>query len=161
MSSNNFLVKTATEADIQKWFEFTGTVVDEFYDIDLPHDETFRSTVIKNIKRGTAIYIENNNQIIGAMIYSPNQNHIGWLAVHKQYRRQGIGTALVNYMFEELPDRKQFLVKTFIEGEAQSLLAHPFYKSLGFVAKEIDYSDMQHNANHPMQIFIKENTTGD
>jgi len=91
------------------------------------------------------------------MIYSPNQNHIGWLAVDPEYRRKGVGTALVKYMFKELHDRKEFKVKTFINGEWQSKATHPFYKSLGFEPREINYDDMENNANHPALVFIKRN----
>jgi ribosomal protein S18 acetylase RimI-like enzyme len=94
------------------------------------------------------------------MIYSPNHNHISWLAVDPDYRRMGIGTALVNFMFIELADRNEFKVKTFVNGEWQSKASHNFYESLGFIGKEICYDEMERNAGHPMQVFYKNVSEG-
>ena len=154
---NKWVIKIAKINDIEKWFSFVKTVIHDFYDIDLINNEHFRSVIEKNIRRKTAIYIENETKIIGGMIYSPNSNHIGWLAVDPEYRRKGIGTALVNYMFDELSDRKEFKVKTFIDDDWQSSISHAFYKSLGFEPKEINYDNMENNANRPMRVFIKNN----
>ena len=101
----NWVIKIATLNDCKKWFSFAKGVMHDFYDIDLPNDENYKNAIIKNIKRETAIYIEDNEKIVGGMIFSPNQNHIGWLAVDPKYIRKGIGTALVNYMFKKLSDR--------------------------------------------------------
>ena len=150
---NHWIVKIAELNDMEKWFNFVKTVIHDFYDIDLINNENYRSIIEKNIKRKTAIFIENEAKIIGGMIYSPNSNHIGWLAVDPEYRRKG--TALVKYMFNKLTDRKEIKVKTFIEDDWQSSVSHPFYKSLGFEPKEINYDDIENNANRPMRVFIK------
>jgi predicted GNAT family acetyltransferase len=93
---NNWTIKIANMDDIGRWLAFVKNVAHDFYDIDLPNDENYRSAIIKNIKRKTAIYVEESDKIIGGTIYSPNSNRIGWLAVDPMYRRRGIGTALVN-----------------------------------------------------------------
>ena len=154
---NNWIVKVAEIGDMGRWFDFVKNVIHDFYDIDLVNDEHHRDIIEKNIRRKTAIYVEIEEKIIGGMIYSPNQNHIGWLAVDPKYRRKGVGTALVKYMFKELSDRKEFKVKTFIDGEWQSNASHPFYKSLGFEPTEVCYDGMERNANKPMLVFIKNN----
>ena len=155
--NKKWIVKVASINDMDRWFIFVKNVIHDFYDIDLVNDQHHRNIIEKNIRRKTAVYVEKENQIIGGMIYSPNQNHIGWLAVAPQYRRRGIGTALVKYMFAKLSDRKQFKVKTFVDGEWQSQASHPFYKSLGFEPTEICYDGMENNANKPMLIFLKDN----
>jgi ribosomal protein S18 acetylase RimI-like enzyme len=155
MNNNKWKICIANVDDYNKWMQFASTVVNDFYNIDLPNDSNFCSVIMKNIKRGTALYVEEKGSIIGALVYSPNQNHIAWIAVHKDYRRRGVGTALVKYMFDQIPDRNEYKVKTFLDGEFQSVASHAFYKSFGFEPKEIIYEDMEKNANHPMQLFVK------
>jgi ribosomal protein S18 acetylase RimI-like enzyme len=151
-----WIVKIAGMEDLNRWLTFVKKVTHDFYDIDLPNDENYKQAVIKNIKRETAIYVEDND-IIGGMIYSSNQNHITWLAVDPDYRRRGIGSALVEYMFKKLPDRKEYKVKTFTENDWQSKTSHPFYKSLGFISTVTNYDDMVNNENHPTLVFVKTN----
>jgi GNAT superfamily N-acetyltransferase len=155
MDEKNWTVKTAGEADFERWMRFAAAVVEDFYGIDLPNDENYRGAILKNIRRGTAVYVERNGEIIGAMIYSPNRNHIGWLAVGRRERRRGVGPALVRYMLDRIPGREEYKVKPFIAGEPQSAASHPFYESLGFVPDRIDYEDMVNNANHPTQLFVR------
>ena len=145
---NKWNVKIARIEDLNKWFKFVKNVIHDFYDIDLVNDESYKKAVEKNIKRKTAIYVEEKDKIIGGMLFSPNSNQIGWLAVDPDYRRKGIGTLLVKYMLKELEDRKEHW---------QSKASHPFYKSLGFEPKEISYENMENNANNPMLIFIRKN----
>ena len=153
---NNWIVKIANHNDLDRWFKFVTNVTHDFYDIDLVNNANFRNVIIKNINRKTAIYVEHNGKIIGGMTYSPNSNHISWIAVDPRYRRRGIGSKLVKHMFKELSDRKELTVKTFIEGEWQSDVSHPFYRSLGFEStNEISYDDLENNANKPMLKFKK------
>ncbi len=151
-------VKIADEHDFDRWIEFAKSVVSDFFEIDLPNDPTFRNGIVKNISRKTALYVEYQSIITGAMTYSPNTSQITWLAVHKDYRRMGIGTALVKHMFSLIPDREEYIVKTFMPEDSGSIVSHPFYESFGFVASEIDYSVMEHNADHPMLVFRKKGT---
>lgn len=155
MKGTNWIVQVAQISDIDRWFSLVKSVEHDFHDVDLANDQNHRSIIIKNIIRGTAIYIENEDLIVGAMIYSPNQNHIGWIAVHPDYRRQGIGTALVGYMFKALDQAERFKVKTFTEGDTSGSAARPFYQSLGFVPDEVLYHE--EGLTHPVQLFIKEN----
>ena len=152
---NNWIVKIAEEKDLNRWYNLLDSVKHEFYDLDLANDENHRNFLRRNFDRKTAIYVEDEDTIIGGMVYSPKSNQISWLGVNPNYRRKGIGTLLVRYMLEKLNDRIEFKVKTFIEEHWQSKASHSFYKSLGFEPKEICYDGMENNAGHPMLEFLK------
>lgn len=113
--------------------------------------------MIKNIKRGTAIYVEDiskhNIPIIGAMTFSTNSNHISWLGVHPSYRRKGIATSLFEYMLKHMADVEEIRVKTFLYDDEYGKAARSFYKSKGFVGDEIEMDNQ--NFPHPVQEFIK------
>lgn len=150
-------VKIASPNDLDRWMEFVQTVQSEFHGLDLVHDEEYQAAVDKNIHRSTAIYVENKDtsEIIGAMMYSPHSFHIGWLAVRPNYRRKGIGTALVQYMVAAMHKDVPIRVKVFLETDPPGKVAHAFYRSLGFTPKEIQ-EDLDHrNARRPFQVFVK------
>ena len=129
----------------------------DFYNIDLAHDENFRTGMINNMKRGTAIYIQDSSKhnfpIIGAMTYSRNKNHISWLAVHPDYRRNGVASFLVKHMLNELKNAQEIRVKTFLYDDEYGIAARSFYKKHGFVAKDILMNEQEYP--HPVQVFVK------
>lgn len=150
-------VKTASINDSERWFAFTAIVQKDFCDMDLVGDENHRSGMMKNMSRGTAIYIEDNLHtvcpIIGAMTYSPNQNHIGWLAVHPDYRKKGVASALMEFMICQLSNAKEIRVKTFLYDDKYGKAARGFYKKQGFIGKDILMEEDGYP--HPVQVFIK------
>ena len=152
-----WVIKLALVNDLERWMAFVKTVQNEFHGIDLINDKKFISHIIKNIKRSTAVYTEKpgSAEIIGAMTYSPNSLHIGWLAVGQAYRHRGIGTALVRHMLVKFPDDTVFQVKTFLESDIPGKTAHGFYQSLGFKPEEIVEDIENENAGHPFHLFIR------
>jgi ribosomal protein S18 acetylase RimI-like enzyme len=154
---NEWKVKIASSNDLERWMEFVQTVQSEFHGLDLVNDEEYQAAVNKNIRRSTAIYVENKDtsEIIGALMYSPHSFHIGWLAVRPNHRRKGIGTALVRYMFALMRKDVPIRVNVFLETDPPGKVAHAFYMSLGFSPKEIQ-DDLDHrNAGRPYQVFVK------
>jgi ribosomal protein S18 acetylase RimI-like enzyme len=151
-------VRIAGSLDFGRWMLFVKTVQHDFHGIDLFNDDKYRSAVIDNIKKSTAIYIENEltDEIIGAMLYSTKSNRINWIAVSPSHRREGIGTSLIEYLLGKLPKNDRIEVKTFLETEAQGKASRGFYKSLGFMPKEIMNDINNENAGIPFQLFVKE-----
>ncbi|MBT3272393.1 MAG: GNAT family N-acetyltransferase, partial [Spirochaetales bacterium] len=98
---------------------------------------------------------DSDTDILGAMLYSPSSRHIGWLAVHPNHRRTGIGTALANYLIRELGVSEPILVKTFLESDEPGESAHRFYNSLGFEQECIVDDKDGRNAGHPFHLLIK------
>lgn len=150
-------VKVASVKDWERWMTFVRTVQEEFHGIYLSGDANYWAAIEKNMKRSTAIYVEDDttHEILGAMTYSPHSFHVGWLAVGPGHRRKGIGTALVRYMFTVLPKNVPLSVKTFLETDRPGKVAHAFYKSLGFTPREILEDSNMENAGHPFHLFVK------
>ena len=155
----NYSIQIATLSDFDKWMKFTKTVQYEFHGIDLVNTNSYREAILKNIKRSTAIYVaeEKDSSIIGGLIYSMNSNHIGWLAVNPQYRKKGIGTLLIKYVFKQFPKDTPIEVKTFLETDKSGLTAQSFYKSLGFIAERIVEDRNNENGGKPFHVFMSYN----
>lgn len=157
MDRTKWVVKSANLDDAERWFDFAATVQADFYNIDLANDENYRLGMTKNMKRGTAIYIEDSSKldspIIGAMTYSPNQNHISWLAVHSDHRKMRVASSLMEHMLSELANAKEIKVKTFLYDDEYGKAARSFYKKHGFIAKDILMEEKEFP--HPVQVFVK------
>ncbi|WP_432662999.1 GNAT family N-acetyltransferase [Wukongibacter baidiensis] len=157
MNQTIWTVKEANVEHVERWFDFTKAVQADFYNMDLVNNESYCSAIRKNISRGTAIYVEDrslpDSPIIGAMIYSPNQNHIGWFAVHPKYRRMGVGSSIMEYMLNKLVDAREIKVKTFLYDDNYGKAARSFYVKNGFIGKDILRDEEEYP--HPVQVFIK------
>lgn len=157
MNKNSWLVKEAIVEDTERWLDFVSKVREDFYGLDLVNDEKFRFGMIKNMKRGTAIYVEDNSKsdipIIGAMTYSLNQNHISWLAVDSNYRNNGVASSLMAYILCQMFNAKEIKVKTFLYDDRYGKAARSFYKKHGFVGNDILLNEKEFP--HPVQVFVK------
>ena len=75
-----------------------------------------------------------NNQVVGFLRfgrnkkgYNDNYAEIYALYIDKDYQRKGIGTALINFAFENLtPNYKYVLISTLVQNDANL-----FYKKIG------------------------------
>ena len=156
MDKNKWIVKKALPEDADRWFTFASAVKDDFCGLDLSKDRKYRSGMIKNMNRGTAIYVEDdsieNCPIIGAMSFSLKQNHISWLAVHPNYRKRGVASSLMDTALEELDHSEKIRVKTFRDDDKYGKPARSFYKKHGFKEGETLEDE---NYPHPVQVFTK------
>ncbi|MCG8500584.1 MAG: GNAT family N-acetyltransferase [Firmicutes bacterium] len=157
MGTPKWKVKMASLDDAERWFIFVSIVQSDFCNINLVDNEKFCCGMRKNMERATAIYVEDSSKsdspIIGAMTYSPNQNHISWLAVHPKYRQKGVASSLMKHMIDKLANVKEIKVKTFLYDDEYGKAARSFYRKHGFIAKDILMEDKGYP--HPVQVFIK------
>ena len=71
---------------------------------------------------------EHEGKIVGYIIFH-SDGHIISIAVHPEWRRKGIGTALMNKVFKRTGG------KAMVEVRESNKIAINFYKKLGFVFK--------------------------
>lgn len=139
----------AKEEDINSWINMVNNVKDEFPGLETSEElERYKEIVIKNIKRHTAICVKCENDIIGALLFSYNSKCLSWMAVHPDYRRKGIGSALIKKMIESFPKGVDISVTTFREGDVKGIAPRALYKKFDFAEGEL-----VEEFNYPNQVF--------
>ncbi len=114
----------------------------------------YRNTVIKNMKRKTALCVKSNDRIVGILIFSYNAKCLSCMAVHPQFRKQGIGSALVEKMISLFPVVIDISVSTFREDDPKGIAPRALYKKYGF-----EEGKLITEFNYPHQKFILKSRT--
>ncbi|AOZ92350.1 GNAT family N-acetyltransferase [Paenibacillus crassostreae] len=80
---------------------------------------------------------EEDGEIVGALIGTIEYNHGCYfrIAIHPDYRRRGIGKALVKAMEQRFQQRK--VSRIMIVGDEQNLTSMPFFEAMGYGANKI------------------------
>lgn len=124
--------------DIDAWIKMIEIVRDNFPGLETVEKmEGYRQTVIKNIKRKTALCVKYENEIVGVMLFSYNSQCLSCMAVHPKYRRQGIASAMIEKMISLFPNDVDISVTTFRECDKKGIAPRPLYKKFGFQEDEL------------------------
>ena len=119
--------------DIDGWMNLVCKVKENFPGLET--EEGFiehRSTVLDFIHKASAICAKSDDKLVGALLFSKENNMLCFLAVDTKYRRQHIAEKMVNYMLTFLDYEKEVVVTTYREGVPEGEAARAFYKRLGF-----------------------------
>ena len=125
--------KSIVEINIKEWKNtYKGIFPDKFLN-NLTKKEEESIEKYKN-KLNEYIVCKINNKVVGFLRfgknkkgYNDNYAEIYALYIDKDYQRKGIGTALINYAFENLtPNYKYVLISTLLQNDANL-----FYKKIG------------------------------
>jgi isopentenyldiphosphate isomerase/ribosomal protein S18 acetylase RimI-like enzyme len=144
-------IKYATEEHLDSWMNLVEIVRWNFPGLETEQLlEEYKNTVRKNIKRRSAICALHHYQVVGILLFSSNRNMLSCLAVHPDYRREGIATRLVNEMLSNLNEEREIIVETFRKEDQKGGAARVFYEHMGFVEGEL-CTEM----NYPLQRFTK------
>lgn len=124
-----------------------------------------RSSIEKELKNNFAIYavaIENNKVLgYGGMWHVVNEGHITNIAVHKDYRRKGIGQAIIEKLVE-IAEEKEMIGLT-LEVRKSNTPALELYKKNGFKLEGIRpeyYEDNKEDAYIMWKYLIPEEDIG-
>lgn len=122
------------ECDIDGWMELVNKVKENFPGLETKKAlDEHRNTVLDFIRKKSAICAKINDKVVGALLFSRDNNMICFLAVNKEHRRQHIADKMLCYMLTFLNSKKDILVTTYREGASEGIAARAFYKHLGFV----------------------------
>lgn len=146
----NIRVDFATRKNLNAWMDFVEVVKWNFPGLETEEKVAeYRKTVIKNIERGTAICALNHNMVIGILLFSTKYNMLCCMAVHPEYRKQGIGRKMVELMLTKLDRSCDIVVETFREEDEKGIAPRAFYRSLGFIPGELGEFE-----GYPQQWFV-------
>lgn len=119
--------------DIPSWLELVERVADNFPGLVMSE---YTDVLRRNIERGTALCVKDKAYIAGALLYSPRQSCLSWLAVAPEYRRQGVAAALIYEMLRCIP-AGDIHVTTFREGDDKAIAPRALYRRFGFELDEL------------------------
>ena len=103
---------------------------------DPPHNEPVKVLKAKLAVDDLVFIVEQGENIIGACM-AGYDGHRGWLyavAVNPEFRRQGIGEALIKYTLNELA--KIGCIKVNLQIRSTNTAVAAFYESVGFEAED-------------------------
>jgi GNAT superfamily N-acetyltransferase len=135
-------VRQAERADFGPWLDLALEVEPLFG--PMARDPVFQRALSRNIARGTAYCIRENDDapgspLVAGLLLSPRPpaHRIGWLAVRKSDRRSGIGRALLDRALAQITPPAEILVVTFGPDVPGGEPARAFYQKMGFVPAEM------------------------
>lgn len=124
--------------DIDSWIKMIEIVRDSFPGLETTEKmDSYRQTVIKNIKRRTALCVKYGNEIVGAMIFSYHSQCLSCMVVHPNHRRKGIASAMIEKMISLFNDNMDISVTTFREDDIKGIAPRALYKKYGFEEDEL------------------------
>ena len=124
----------AKECDIDCWMRLVSKVKDSFPGLETKEAlAEHRDTVLDFIHKKSAICARIEDKIVGALLFSQDNNMLCFLAVDPEYRRRHIAEKMVAYMLRFLNPAKDVVVTTYREGVPEGIAARAFYKHFGFV----------------------------
>jgi len=150
MLSKEYSLYHAKMNDIDSWIKMISIVRDNFPGLDTDENmDNYRQTVIKNIKRKTALCVKYEDVIVGVMIFSYNSKCLSCMAVHPNHRRKGIASTMIEKMLSLFPNDVDISVTTFREDDIKGIAPRQIYKKYGF-----EEDKFVTEFNYPNQKFI-------
>ena len=115
-------IRIANECDIDSWMNLVRKVKDSFPGLETKQAlDEHRDTVLGFIRKESAICARIEDKIVGALLFSKENNMFCFLAVDPAYRRQHIADKMVSYMLRYLDPQKDVVVTTYREEARKGL----------------------------------------
>ena len=140
----------ARECDIEEWMALAERVKENFPGFEA---ESYRETVLRNMARGSALCVRVNGKMAGILLFSMKHNCLSYMAVAPEYRRTGVGSALIARMLHLMEG--EIRVDTFREGDPMGEAPRALYRRFGFVEGEL-----LEDFGYPVQRFYRKRGAG-
>lgn len=145
------VIQFGKKVDIDNWMRLVEEISWNFPGLETKEKiEDHRKTVLRFIDKEQALCAKDDNEkIIGVLLFSRGHNMICCLGVSPAYRRYGIASCLLSKALEQLDRTKDISVSTFREDDEKGIAPRALYKKFGFVEdKQIE------EFGYPNQVFI-------
>lgn len=126
-------VRLARPEDIDTWMELVDRVKADFPGLETEAAlAEHRATVLRFIKKSSAVCAAGEGRILGALLFSKEGGMLCFLAVDPASRRQHIARRLVDFMLARMDAGRTITVTTYREGDPRGAAARAFYRRMGF-----------------------------
>lgn len=137
--------------DIDNWMNLVEEISWNFPGLETKEKiEEYRKTVLRFMGKEQALCAKDDNEkIIGVLLFSRGHNMICCLGVSPTCRRCGVATCLLSKALEQLDRTIDISVSTFREGDEKGIAPRALYKKFGFVEDELT-----EEFGYPNQVFL-------
>ncbi len=144
----------ASEEDIPRWMALVRLVIDGFPHL---HEDEYIQVLKQRIKTRQALILKDNENAIGAMLFSYKTGSIDFMGTHPLYRKKGIPKAFLDKVMGDLLKGKDISITTYRKGDKADTGHRQAILDLGFAEAELLVE-----FGYPTQRFIlpKEKTDG-
>ena len=126
-------VEYGTLRDIESWMELVKEVRGNFPGLETEEAlEEHRKTVQEFMQRESAICAMEDGRVMGALLFSAEENTLCFLAVDPSFRRRHAAARMVSFMLPMMDPEREITVTTYREGDPAGAPARAFYQSTGF-----------------------------
>lgn len=151
------IFRKGTESDLVPWMELVRKVSPGFPGLETEEAlAQHQETVLKFIKGGAGICAEDNQKIMGVLLFSKSHQKICFLAVDPAYHRLGVASQLLEMALGELNHREDTTVSTFREEDPKGEAPRTLYAKFGF--KPVELTE---EFGYPNQVFRLPGQTSD
>lgn len=130
MEVNEVKIDYARKYDCESWLGLLKLVEDNFPGLDL---EEYKNALYQSIlKREALVAKDDKGELVGALMFSKNNNELEFLAIHPNHRNKGIAKKLIYHMFSLFPKDTNIKVITYREDDMKGIAARKLYEKIGF-----------------------------
>lgn len=134
LAVNRMEIGIANECDIDSWMNLVSKVKNSFPGLETKEAlDGHRDTVLDFIYKESAICARIEEKIVGALLFSKDNNMLCFLTVDLILRRQHIAEKLFRFILPRMSAGKPITVTTYRDGVPEGVAARAFYKRPGFV----------------------------
>jgi len=130
----SYVTMLAELHDVEEWMLLVEIVSADFP--GLRKDE-YEGCLLECIGKGTALCVKIKDIVVGILLFSLDNNTLLFIAVHPDFRGNGIASSMIKEMIERFPPGQNIIVTTYREGDAMGGSARSLYRKIGFVEDEL------------------------
>mgnify|MGYP003293996817 CR=1 FL=1 len=137
--------------DIDNWMNLVEEISWNFPGLETNEKiAEHRNTVLRFMSKSQALCAKDDNEkIIGVLLFSRDHNMICFLCVSPEHRRCGIASCLLSKALEHLDRTKDISVSTFREEDKIGIAPRALHKKFGFFEDELI-----EEFGYPNQVFL-------